>query len=249
MYSFILETVNIVNSSDFCVIEESKTESGRPKMAFRTKLQEQNVKNANSRLYTQAICEHIVNDLTPKVNSRSLLMEIDHPMSGTPEEIKRRAAIVELKNSGALIRNIKLENGIIEGEIETLSGFKGPDLASIILNDHVDIGFSLRALGSVQKRQDGILEVTTPMKAITYDIVTNPSFSDARIMQFIPETDLSNARADSMSFICENEDIELVKNDQVFYESDSIYCIESFVDQIIAEQILNVIGTKIKFNI
>lgn len=248
-YSLIIETMNIVSSSDLEVLEESKTDANKPKVKFRSKLQEQNVKNQNNRVYSQSICENIVNQLSPKANSRSLLMEIDHPLLSDQAAMKKRANIIELKNCGSLISNITFENGKVIGDVETLSGFKGPDLARLIYDDKVDIGFSLRAMGSIKKRHDNVLEVTAPMKAITYDVVTNPSFSDARILQFIPENDYSLLKEDSMNLMYESEDIELAKNDQINFESSGMYCVESFVDDIISDKLLSVLGKKINFNI
>ncbi len=68
------------------------------------------------------------------------------------------------KSCGALLRNVYFENGQIIGEVETLSGFHGPDIAKMILYDKVNVGFSLRALGSVNTRPDGTIEVLSPIK-------------------------------------------------------------------------------------
>lgn len=92
------------------------------------------------------------------------------------------------KNCGALLRNIYMEGQDILGEIETLSGFLGPDIAKMVLYDKVNVGFSLRALGSVNTKPDGTIEVLTPIKPITYDLVSNPSHSKARVLEFLPES-------------------------------------------------------------
>lgn len=39
------------------------------------------------------------------------------------------------KSCGALLRNIYFQDGTIIGEVETLSGFHGPDIAKMILYD------------------------------------------------------------------------------------------------------------------
>lgn len=85
-------------------------------------------------------------------------------ISKDPNVMKRRATTVEYKSCGALLRNIYMEGGDIVGEIETLSGFHGPDIAKMVLYDKVNIGFSLRALGSVNTLSDGTIEVLTPIK-------------------------------------------------------------------------------------
>jgi len=89
-----------------------------------------------------------------------------HPMvaSKDPGLMKRRAGTVEYKSCGCLLRNIYMEGENIIGEIETLSGFLGPDVAKMVLYDKVNLGFSLRALGSVNTLPDGTIEVLTPIK-------------------------------------------------------------------------------------
>lgn len=79
-YGLIFETTSIVNSSQLNIIEET-TVNGKPKIAFHVSLQESDVLNENRRRYPKAICESIVERLTPKVQNRSCLLEIDHPMN------------------------------------------------------------------------------------------------------------------------------------------------------------------------
>jgi hypothetical protein len=113
------------------------------KVIFRTRLQTAEETNSNNRYYPKSTCMEIVNSLKDKAKGRSLFQEIDHPITasfGDDQNFKRRAAVVEIKNCGSLIRNIYMEGRDIIGEIETLSGFKGPDLANLIKEDKADIG-------------------------------------------------------------------------------------------------------------
>ena len=50
--------------------------------------------------------------------------------------------------------------------METLSGFQGPSFARMLINDRVNIGFSLRALGAVETQPDGTIIVGSPIKPI-----------------------------------------------------------------------------------
>ena len=236
------------------IITESVTESGTPKVIFKATLQEAGVVNQNKRRYSSAICESIVDQLSPKATSRNLLMEVDHPMSGTEEEMKRRAGIVKLSECGCILREIKMEpNGKVVGIIETLSGFKGPDIARLITEDKVDIGFSLRALGGVTPTGDGILEVTSPIRAITYDIVSNPSHKNAKILQFIPESDTSymTESANSNTMLFESADFNA---DRLILESDNVnlplfenFSLD-FLDKVIRKDFTkNICGMTFKF--
>jgi len=165
-FYYLYEQTNVISSNKFEVLSESVV-NGRPKISFRTVLQEADVKNQNKRVYNQAICESIVNKLQPKVQSSSLLMEIDHPLfvSDDKDVLQRRATVVELKNSAGLIKNLSFNKNQILGEVSTLSGFRGPDLAGLI-KDGVNFGFSLRALGSVERLNDGTMNVVEPMVPI-----------------------------------------------------------------------------------
>jgi hypothetical protein len=164
-YYYLYEQTKVVNAhKGLEILSESTTVEGKKKYSFNTVLQESDVKNQNKRIYSQSICEGIVGKLQPKVLNRSLLMEIDHPvgLSGDKEALQRRSTIVEVNNCAAVIRKLHFKNSQILGEVETLSSFKGPDLAGLI-SDSVNFGFSLRALGSVQQLTDGSVRVVEPM--------------------------------------------------------------------------------------
>ena len=152
--------------------------------------------------------------------------------------MKRRAGIIELKNCGAVCRNIQMNDRFIVGEIETLSGFRGPDLANIIENDKVDLGFSLRALGGVKKLDSGVLEVQSNIFPITYDIVSNPSHENAKIMEFLPETDCSLLES-ATSIMFEGYEIELLDEDNI--EIPNNKGINRFVNDILKENFRTVI--------
>jgi len=167
-YYYLYEQTKTVSSRNLEILNESVV-NGKPKISFRTILQEAGVKNQNKRIYGQSICEGIVSKLQPKVLNRSLLLEIDHPIfvSNDKDVLQRRSTVVELNNCAGMIKDLKIDKGLIIGEIETLSGFKGPDLAGLI-HDSINFGFSLRALGSVEQLSDGSINVIEPMIPINF---------------------------------------------------------------------------------
>lgn len=250
-FEFLFELTNVVNTSEMTIMEATKLKDGRPKYKMKTRLQEAETVNNNKRIYSTAICESIVHQLNPKAVNNSLLMEIDHPMftaaSANPEKAKARAAIIEINNCAAVIRKIMFENGQIIGIIETLSGFKGPDLANII-NDGVNIGFSLRALGSVNN-ENGILKVQAPIAPITFDVVSNPSHANARVMSFIPESDISTlSKCEGIMFESSQEEYNLLEQLDNISRPDSSLEVKSFIDKVIAEQVANQL-TNMTFNL
>ena len=123
-----------------------------------------------------------------------------HPMvlSDNPAHTKRRATAIHIKDCGCLIRRIYMEGNDVIGEIETLSNRNGQDIANLVARDKVNIGFSLRALGGVKTDPDGTVVVQLPIRAITYDIVSNPSHASARIVEYLsiafPRAPFANSR-------------------------------------------------------
>lgn len=196
--NIIVDSTCIVDPDDITILEQqdvsSNGSSSQPisKVIFKTKLQTAEEKNQNSRYYTRDILQEIVDLLKPKAKARALFQEIDHPFTpvSDPFLAKKRAITVQLKNCGSLIRDIYLDGNDVIGEVETLSGFKGPDLARILLYDKAQIGFSVRMFGRIVNK-DGVNYVERPIKPITYDVVTNPSHKSATILEFLPE-DVSN---------------------------------------------------------
>lgn len=175
----------------------------------------------------------------------------DHPLFSVsdPKQLKQRACIIEIKNCGAFIKDINYKGTEVIGEIQTLSGFQGPHLANLIAKDKIDIGFSLRALGGVTPLNDGTLEVNMPIRAITYDVVSNPSHSNSRIMEFLPESDMGLNLNENM-ILAESEDLALLESeDQIVLNENGDFYIRSFTDDLIHETFLNVINKGLRFYI
>ncbi len=248
-YGFIIEGTQYVPNHDIKILTEDKVD-GKPKISAMARLQEADQKNGNGRVYPRSICESIVNQLSPKASSRSLLMEIDHPLfvSSDVNVLKKRAAIIEINNCGALLKDIYLKDKQVYGVFETLSGFKGPDLYNLIVKDKVDVGFSLRALGAIEALPDGTVVVKDPIRPITYDVVSNPSHTSAKVLEFLPETALDFVDKRMQEVIFESIDSTLINVDRITI-MDSSQVVTKFLDDIINERFLNIISNKIKFNL
>lgn len=245
-YKFIIEETNIVSYDELKILEEASV-NNKPKLAFEANLQTANERNNNKRVYDTQICETIVSRLSQKAGKRSLLMEIDHPMfvSNDANVLKKRAGVVEINNSAAVIRKLGLNDNRIIGEIETLSGFKGPDFANLISKDKVDIGFSLRALGSVEALSDGTLQVKNPIMPITYDVVSNPSHSSARVMDFLPESSLDYISETNVLY--ENDQVILLEDDKITIDTGN--CVLTFLNEVIDNRFMDIISKGIRFKI
>jgi len=207
--SLVFESTNIVSASEIEFLQESN-DGGIEKAIFKTKLQTADEINGNRRIYSTPICRQIIEGLSAKAKGRSLFQEIDHPgMVGDQEAFRRRAVTVELKNCGSLIRNISMEGKDIIGEVETLSGFMGPDLRDLIVKDKADIGFSLRMFSKVRPHTtlENVSEVLGPLRPVTYDVVTNPSHKKARVINLISEgTLLASLQTEDEAAVMEGMD-------------------------------------------
>jgi len=168
------------------------------------------------------------------------------------QQLKRRAGIVEIRNCGALIKDISYKGNQVIGEIQTLSGFQGPSLANLITKDRIDIGFSLRALGSVEPLTDGTLDVKMPLRAVTYDVVSAPSHANSKITEFLPESFMCESTGDSeMSVLAEAADLSLLEQqDNIVIDNvNGNHYIQAFTDDLIHETFLNIINKGLRFKL
>lgn len=184
---------NIISESAFIpgnveLLEES-TFQGDPKIKFKAKLQEKDVINNNGRSYTEEVLREIVRQLAPKASERKLIGEMDHPCpQGDQKAQLKRSATISLKDACVIFTKIEFDGKYIIAECETLTNRRGMDLYRL-LKDRVTIGFSLRAFGSSNRTPQGVTQVSAQgIKALTFDVVSNPSHDSAVIYEFISES-------------------------------------------------------------
>jgi hypothetical protein len=130
----------------------------------------------------------VVQQLRVKAQERKLLGEMDHPQPQGDNKAKlKRSSTILLGNVCVLFRKLEFVDGKIWAECETLSNRAGMDLYNL-LKDGAVIGFSLRAFGETRDRGSGVVEVVpTGLKALTFDVVANPSHDTAVITEFLQE--------------------------------------------------------------
>jgi len=179
---------NAYISTSVELLEES-TFGGTNKIKFRAKLQEANVLNNNGRTYPTETLKVIVEQLGPKASERKLLGEFDHPSpQGDTQARMKRSSTISLQNSAVLFTKLEFDGRFIIADCETLTNDHGMNLYRL-LKDKVSIGFSLRAFGSSSKGLNGETIVNANgLKALTFDVVSNPSHSNAVIYEFLDES-------------------------------------------------------------
>ena len=186
-----LDTLFQVDSKNISVLEESTIGIGVSRIKFKAILQERDVINNNKRSYSEQILKLIVAQLGPKATERKLLAELDHPISESTDKFTqlKRTATISLKEACIAITKLEYDGRYIVAICETLTTPAGMIVYSL-LKDKIVFGFSLRALGSVQNNPNGTITVMEDgFKAITFDVVSNPSHSNAVITEIINESE------------------------------------------------------------
>lgn len=125
------------------------------------------VKNQNDRIYPRKIYETALQDLLPKINDGRLLGECDHP--NDRDEIC-------LSNVSHVIRECKVEGNKVYGTVELLDTPSGK-IAQALVEAGIPLGISSRGVGNTRRINEG--EEVTDLKLITFDLVADPSFSNA----------------------------------------------------------------------
>jgi len=183
----IMEQAFVPSNSAIRILEEGYEADGSPKMTFKAVLQTADEKNFNNRIYPAGVLKQVVQKLAVKAKAKNLFSELDHPLpeTGDLSVIKRRAVAVKLKEACALITDIQFDGKNVTGTFEVTNTPNGRILRALI-KDGAQIGFSLRAMGSVEKQPNGTLLVTS-LNPVTYDVVSTPSHSSAVVTEILNE--------------------------------------------------------------
>ncbi len=242
----LFDSFDVVPNNEIEILENTTNPNGVKKLVAKVRLQTLEETNQNKRYYSRAIGDEIVEALRPKAQGRSLFQEIDHPSpNGDDAAMKRRAVTVSLRNSGSLLRDIYREGNEIIGEMETLSGFLGPDLYNTIMYDKADVGFSLRMFGKVEMNEStGLATVSKPIRPITYDSVTNPSHKTAKIMSFLPESISEFMQDDRECVNLLQESVINVDDLNISNQNEHIY---DYLDRVVQEAFTQLGPIKFKF--
>lgn len=124
---------------------------------------------ANGRIYPRKLVEREIGRLRPKMESRGLYGELDHPDDGS----------TKLKRVSHLITDMRVESdGRVLGKLEVLGTPNGKILRNLI-ESGAQTGVSSRGVGSVKKNREGNFEVQEDFKLLTYDAVADPAWGEA----------------------------------------------------------------------
>ncbi len=168
------------------------------------------IKNANSRIYPEAILKKQVELYQQKINERRALGELNHPAESTIDLGRIAINIIELHWEGSTL--------VGKLEINTSYGFRkhgivttrGDEMANLLINGY-KIGVSSRGVGSVEQKL-GQYIVGDDFELICWDVVSDPSTPGAYVgkaeeLQQYVETSQQNNDKPKL-----NEKISKIKN-------------------------------------
>lgn len=149
------------------VIQESKNDGF---MMIRGIFARANEFNNNNRRYPKAVLEREVQKLQPLINEHRLLGECEHP----------ERMSVSLMNASHLVTKLAWQGDILIGEAKILNTPSGK-VAQQLIKDGVKIGVSSRGLGTLKECKEfpGKFEVNEDYRAVTFDLVADPSTKGA----------------------------------------------------------------------
>jgi hypothetical protein len=157
---------DIFSFGEISLLSEGK--AGGP-LKFKGIFSEAERPNGNKRIYNRNLLEREVKKLQPKIESRQLLGELDHPSD----------EIVHLGNVSHVITKLSLQGNHVMGEGEVLNTPAGKVLSEL-LKAGVRLGISSRGTGSVDLDESGSNYVVGEnYNMITFDMVSEPSSQDA----------------------------------------------------------------------
>lgn len=149
--------------------------------SFKATVQDlKRMNNNNGRTYDRNDYMKALDDVYSKVDSGRFLGELDHPVKYMDNPY--RLFTVAYEDASHIFTKLYLEGDYVIGEGYTLPTPKGRILKDLILNPHVNVGFSLRADGDeIRKRNTTLVR---NLKIITYDAVVDPSHKESTILEY-----------------------------------------------------------------
>jgi len=128
------------------------------------------VPTANKRFYGESIMRREIKRLQERIESRSLLAAVDHPVDG-----KSR-----IREAGALCVGLRVESdGRVIGKYEVVAESDGGRNLAAFLRAGASIGMSSRGLGSTRLNEHGHHVVGEDFKLHGFDFVADPACRDA----------------------------------------------------------------------
>lgn len=162
------------------------------RIRFEACLQTAGELNRNKRRYSKELLESGIAKVKPRIQEGSFLGELDHPIDKNPV----RQITVLYKEASHRIQDIGWDGNKLIGVLESLRTPNGNILKNLA-EDGIPIGFSFRGMGDLREIREGTktgFEVVGPLHVVTWDSVTHPSHSEAKLIKITEEVirDINN---------------------------------------------------------
>ena len=155
--------INEYNLGEIKIVEESV--DGAPKSIYIIgPYLEADVRNQNGNYYPKRVVEKAMDKYRVKIENGTAYGELNHPHK--PE--------IDLERLSHKITEMYFDGNIVMGKAKLLNTKVG-ETAQILVREGVNLGVSLRALGSFNNKR----EMQDDFTLLAVDIVADPSFSNA----------------------------------------------------------------------
>ena len=142
--------------------------------------QKYGIKNANGRIYPEGILKKQVEAYQDRIKEKRAMGECNHPESSNIDLGRVSHNIIELHCERTTLVG-KMELNITQGFVKYgIVSSLGDTVANLLLNGY-KIGVSSRGVGSVEQDRMGNYIVGDDFELICWDVVENPSTTNAYI--------------------------------------------------------------------
>jgi len=152
--------------NEFSYALEELNEDGMPKkLKIKGRFGLAGAVNGNHRFYPIPVLGEAVTMVQKTVGEKRMLGELDHPAD----------AKIHLDKVSHVITKLEMRpDGEVYGEAEVLPTASGKILEALIRSG-VKLGISSRGFGSTRDNSEGLQEVQSDYRLVTFDIVSDPS--------------------------------------------------------------------------
>ena len=179
------------------IFQEAQIIKSNPtKAIFRMTMQTADEVNQNKRMYPKKVLSEAIENCKPRMKSRSMMGEADHPVpTGSESHDGIRQTTVSLKEVSHIITDYEWRGNLLVGELETTNTPNGKIVFGL-LRDKAGIGISMRGMAELNKEND-VNVVQSPLYIITFDMVSLPSHKSAVV-------DFNEMKFESKQFLRES---------------------------------------------
>ena len=154
------------------IISEAAGSEGRPVLKITGVFQKADTPNQNGRDYPYDIITEAVTAIQDDIGNRAVLGEYEHPTD----------AKIHLDRVSHIISKLWMEGKYVYGVAEVLEDMPCGKMLAALLRYKVQVGISSRGVGEMETVTEGqseIFRVCRGYRFVTWDIVAEPSVSEA----------------------------------------------------------------------